>query len=70
NSAIDAAAAIAALYVSQDLLSGSENAKPLTVAWIVERWLTDQLTSNAVMVSWPATSEEFTFLPHADNSRA
>ena len=68
NSAIDAAAAVAAIYVSQDLLKGAESAKPLTVAWIVNRWLTDQLTNNAVMVSWPMTSEEFTFLPHADGS--
>jgi YD repeat-containing protein len=68
NAAINAAAAIAALYVSQDLMSGTENAKPMTVAWMVNRWLTDQLTNNAVMVSWPATSEEFTFLPHADNN--
>ena len=38
----DAAAAVAALYISQDLLKGGESAKPLTVAWIVNRWLTDQ----------------------------
>ncbi len=68
NSAINAAAAVAALYVSQDLLSGTLAAKPLTVAWMVNRWLTDQLTNNAVFVSWPTTSEEFTFLPHADGS--
>ncbi len=66
NSAIDAAAAVAAIYVSQDLLNGALAAKPMTVAWMVNRWLTDQLTNNAVMVTWPATSEEFTFLPHAD----
>ncbi|HEU0217896.1 MAG TPA: DUF6531 domain-containing protein [Stellaceae bacterium] len=68
NSAIDAAAAVAAIYVSQDLLKGTEAAKPLTVAWIVNRWLTDQLTGNAVLVSWPATSEAFAFRPHADGS--
>jgi hypothetical protein len=33
------------------------------LAWLVNRWLTDQLTNNAAMVTWPGTSEEFIFLP-------
>lgn len=70
NSAISAAAAIAGLYVSQDLLIGNspKNAQYLTLAWLVSRWLTDQLTNNAVLVSWPGSSEEFTFLPHDDGA--
>ena len=70
NSAISAAAAIAAIYVSQDLLSGNspKNAQYMTLAWLVDRWLTDQLTNNAVLVSWPGSSEEFTVLPHDDGA--
>lgn len=64
----DAAAAIAALYVSQNLLSGTLDAQHLTVAWMVDRWLTDQLTNNAATVTWPSTNEEFILLPHADGA--
>jgi hypothetical protein len=38
--------AAAAIYVSQDLLSGTLSAQPMTVSWMVERWVTDQLTNN------------------------
>jgi RHS repeat-associated protein len=68
SSPISAAAAIAAIYVSQDLLSGTKSAQLMTVAWVVNRWLTDQLTNNSVLISWPGTNEEFTQLPHADGS--
>ena len=63
-----AAAAIAALYVSQDLLSGTKSVQPVTIAWMVDRWLTDQLTNNAVTISWPGTNEAFTLLPRLDGS--
>jgi hypothetical protein len=68
NSAVSAAAAIAAIYVSQDLLSGTLSAQTMTVSWIVDRWATDQLTNNSAVISWPSTSEEFILLPHADGS--
>ena len=70
NSGINAAAAIAAMYVAQDLLNGSntKNAQYLTLGWLVSRWFTDQLTNNAVLVSWPGSNEEFAMLPHVDGA--
>jgi RHS repeat-associated protein len=68
SSSISAAAAIAANYVSQDLLSGTKTAQIVTVAWMVNRWLTDQLTNNSVAITWPNTSEQFILLPHIDGS--
>jgi RHS repeat-associated protein len=68
SSPVSAAAAIAAIYVSQDLLSGTLSAQPMTVSWMVERWATDQLTNNSAVISWPSTNEEFILLPHADGS--
>jgi RHS repeat-associated protein len=67
SSPIRAAAAIAAIYVSQNLLSNStQSAQFLTLAWIVNRWMTDQLTNNATLISRPGTVEEFVALPRAD----
>jgi RHS repeat-associated protein len=67
SSPIRAAAAIAAIYVSQSLLSNpTQSAQSLTLAWIVDRWLTDQLTNNVALVSRPSTVEEFVALPRAD----
>ena len=66
SSPISAAAAIAATFVSQDLLSGTLDAQRMTVAWVVSRWLTDQLTNNSVTVTWPGTNEQFIALPHSD----
>lgn len=68
NSAIVAAAAIVANYVSQDLLSGTKTAQMMTIAWMVNRWLTDQLTNNSVAITQPNTSEQFVLLPHIDGS--
>lgn len=68
SSLISAAAAIASLYVSHDLFTGTLSAKTMTVGWMVGRWLTDQLTNNSVTISWPSTSEEFILLPHSDGS--
>jgi len=48
--------------------AGAAQERRLPTAWMVDRWLTDQLTNNAVIVSWPQTNEEFTFLPHLDGS--
>lgn len=69
SSPISAAAAIAAIYVSQDLLASSKNAQNLTIGWVIARWLTDRLTNNSVIISWPGTSEEFTLLPHDEGSQ-
>lgn len=68
SSAISAASAIAATYVAQDLLKGTLNAQAMTIAWMTQRWQTDQLTNNAVLVTWPTSSEEFIVLPHSDGS--
>jgi RHS repeat-associated protein len=73
SSPISAAAAIAALYVAQDITqnattTNTNNAQLLTIAWMVSRWMTDQLTNNAMTVAWPGYSEEFIWLPHPDNS--
>ncbi|MDR6872188.1 RHS repeat-associated protein [Bosea sp. BE125] len=69
GSAIDAASAIAAIYVSQDLLKNSaQSAQSLTLAWMVNRWLSDQLTNNSVVVSQPETSEAFIALPRSDGA--
>ena len=67
SSPIRAAAAIAAIYVSQDLLNNStQSAQSLTLAWIVNRWMTDQLTNNIALINRPGTVEEFVALPRAD----
>lgn len=67
-SPIDAASAIAALYVMQDVLSVTPTAQTLTVASMAARWLSDQLTNNALMITWPDMAEEFIQLPHVDGS--
>jgi RHS repeat-associated protein len=67
SSPIRAAAAIAGIYVSHDLLGAStQSAQFLTLTWIVDRWITDQLTNNAVLLSRPDTVEEFIALPRTD----
>ena len=67
SSPIRAAAAIAAIYVSQNLLSGAtQNAQSLTLAWMVNRWMTDQLTNNIALISRPNAVEEFVALPQSD----
>jgi len=68
SSAIAAAQAIAAAYVAQDLMKGTRNAQSMTIAWMVQRWQTDQLTNNAVIVRLPTSSEAFAMLPRADGS--
>jgi len=70
SSAVSAATSVAALYVMQDLLSVTPTAQTMTIASMVTRWFTDQLTGNTVMLNWPNTTEEFTALPHADGSTA
>ena len=67
DSPIDGAAAIAALYVAQDLLS--DPAKPfdkMLVATLVQRWMMDRLIGNTVTVTAGAQAEQFVRL--ADGS--
>ncbi|WP_434520138.1 RHS repeat-associated core domain-containing protein [Methylosinus sporium] len=73
SSPVRAAAAIAATYVSLDLLGTIApqtlpQSQSLTLAWIVNRWFTDQLTNNAVFIARPDADEEFLALPHSDSA--
>ena len=71
STAIRAASAIAALYVSQDLFTTygrALNAQAMTLVWMTNRWLTDQLTNNSVTITWPGTNEGFAYLPHYDGA--
>lgn len=67
TSPVHGAPAIAALHVLQDLFDGPRNAQVMTVSSIVTRWLTDQLTANAVTVSTPDTTEQFIKRPQNDD---
>jgi YD repeat-containing protein len=64
---IDGAAAIAAVYVAQDLLS--DPAKPLAklvIASLAQRWFMDRLINNTVNVAMGSQTEQFMLL--ADGS--
>jgi len=67
DSPIDGAAAIAAIYVAQDLFSDA--AKPfdkVLVATLVQRWMMDRLINNTVNVAMAAQADQFVKL--ADGS--
>lgn len=70
NSPISGAAAIAATFVTLDILNnGTTTAKPLdriVIASVVQRWLMDQITNNIISVAQPGYVEHFTKL--ADGS--
>ena len=69
GTATAAATSIAALYVAQDLLlNQAMDARTLTLAGLISRWLGDQLTTNAVLVRQPSIAEEFVTLPRADSA--
>lgn len=59
DSAADAASAIAALYVSLDLLSTSRTLDRMIIATLIDRWYMDQLTDNVVNVVQPNNTEQF-----------
>jgi len=63
NSPISGAAAIATLYVVQDLFQGAVGTTQLIVAAQAETWLMGQLTNNVATVTRPGSSERFTLLP-------
>jgi YD repeat-containing protein len=66
NSPVSAAGAIAALFVSQDILNHvTDTSKALdrmVIASLVERWVMDELTNNVVTVAQPNNTERFTKL--------
>ena len=66
--ALTAVSAIAALYVMNDLLGQTPTVQTMTISSMVAHWYTDQLTSNAVIVSKPDTSEEYIAQPHLDGA--
>ena len=69
NSPINGAAAIAATFVTFDILNTVAAAKPLdriVIASVAQRWLMDKLTTNIVAVAQPGNVEHFTKL--ADGS--
>lgn len=66
NSAVNAAASIASLYVAYDLLSTNTNLDHMVLAALTQRWFMDQLYNNAVAIAQPNSSEHFIKL--ADNS--
>jgi RHS repeat-associated protein len=67
DSPIDGAAAIAAVYVAQDLLSdASKPLAKLVVASLSQRWFMDQLINNAVNLAMGSQTEQFVKL--ADGS--
>lgn len=59
DSAVDAAAAVIAMYTSLDLLTGTRDLDELVVAAIVQRWLADKVTHNVATVSQPGNNEQF-----------
>ena len=75
SSPIRAANAIAAIYVGQNLLGTLSSSPPslppqqsITLAWMVDHWLTDRLTNNSVVVTHPTFTENFIALPYADGA--
>ena len=70
---LNSARSIAALYVSSDLmngqaLNGQTNLENYVVEAIVNRWLTDQVTSNIVTVQQGWNTEEFVLMPNGSYS--
>jgi RHS repeat-associated protein len=70
---LNSARSIAALYVSSDLmngqaLNGQTNLENYVVEAIVNRWFTDQVTSNIVTVQQGWNSEEFVLMPNGSYS--
>ena len=67
NSPLSGAAAIAALYVAQDILNlGSSTAKPLdrvVIADLAVVWLMEKMTNNTAVLTGPEGSFTFVLLP-------
>lgn len=56
---IDAAAAIVALYVAQDLLTGAKTLQRLAIASMIHNWFMDGQIGNVVNVSLPGDTQQF-----------
>ena len=63
DSPIDAAATIAALYVSLDMLDQQRTLDRILVAALAQNWATDQVTDNVVTIVQPDSTEQFVKLP-------
>lgn len=64
DSPIDGAAAIAALYVAQDLFSdASKPFDKVLIASLVQKWMMDRLITNTVNVAMGSHGEQFILLP-------
>lgn len=63
DSPVDAAAAIAAFYVSMDVLETSKAKDRLLVASLASQWFMDENTKNLVFVARPGQDGQFVKLP-------
>ncbi len=63
DSPIDAAAAIAEIYVATDILKGTTAKERLVISSLANRWFMDQLITNVVSVSQPGNSQQHVKLP-------
>jgi len=66
DSPIDAAAAIIALHILQDLLRDDTTLDRMMIASLIEKWLMDQLTDNVVNVSLAGNGKQFIKLPNGE----
>lgn len=66
DSPVDAAAAIVALYVAQDLFTGTKTLERMVVGTMVQNWGMDNLIGNIVNVVQPGDTHQFVKL--ADGS--
>ena len=62
-SPIDAAAALAEIYVATDVLKGTKTKERLVIATLAHRWFMDQLINNSVSVSQPGNTQQYSKLP-------
>lgn len=63
DSPLDAAASIAELYVTGDILQGTKTKENIVVATLCHRWFMDQQIKNVVSIRQPQESLQFTKLP-------
>jgi YD repeat-containing protein len=63
DSPIDAAAAIAEIYVATDILRGTKTNTRLVAASLGHRWVMDRLIGNVVTIKEPQRSRSFVALP-------
>ncbi len=66
--AMPSATSLVAMYVMQDLQAGVPTVQTLTLATMVAKWFTDQLTNNAAQVIGDGSSEQFVAQPRSDGA--